>query len=222
MTLLAEDLLLLALDDESGKAVLDGITLPRVLAGGVLLELASEGVVVLDADGARGKKGRLVVGGSVPDDPLLADAAARLAAGRPMKPEAAIEKLAKNIRDAVLERIVDNGWVREERGKVLGLFPTRRWPAVDESHERQVRAELRAVLVDGLTPSPRTAALISLLSAAKLAPAIAPDADKKQITKRAKDIAQGEWASAAVRKAVDSVNTALLVAVAVPAVVASS
>lgn len=222
MTLLAEDLLLLALDDDSGKAVVDGITLPRVLAGAVLLELALDGIVTLDAEGARGRKGRVVVGDTSPNDPLLADAAAQLGAGKPMKPDAAIEKLSGKIRERVLERVVDNGWVREEHGKILGLFPTRRWPAVDESHERQVRAELHSVLVDGVTPSPRTAALISLLSAAKMVPKAVPDGDRKQTVTRAQAIADGNWASAAVRKAVDTVNTAIIVAVAVPAVVVSS
>jgi hypothetical protein len=36
MTLIAEDLLLLLLDDESGKAVLDDTRLSRVLAGAAL------------------------------------------------------------------------------------------------------------------------------------------------------------------------------------------
>ncbi len=56
MALLAEDLLLLALDDDSGKALVDSITLPRALAGAVLLELALDNVVLLDEEGARGKK----------------------------------------------------------------------------------------------------------------------------------------------------------------------
>ncbi|MFD6893778.1 GPP34 family phosphoprotein [Rhodococcus sp. NPDC060086] len=222
MSLLAEDLLLLALDDESGKSIVDSITLPRVLAGAVLLELVLDKVVLLDEEGMQGKKGRVVVGGAAPADPVLADAVALLGARKPMKPAAAIEKLSKNLRDVVLERVVANGWVREERGKVLGLFPTRRWPAVDESHERQVRSELYSVLVDGVTPSPHTASLISLLSATKLAPKIFPDVDKKRITERAKEISEGEWAGKAVCQAVDAVNTAIIVAVTVPAVVASS
>ncbi|MGN5238738.1 MULTISPECIES: GPP34 family phosphoprotein [unclassified Rhodococcus (in: high G+C Gram-positive bacteria)] len=222
MSLLAEDLLLLALDDESGKAIVDSITLPRALAGAVLLELALDNVVLLDDKGEGGKKSRVVVGSAVPVDPILTDAVARLDRRRPMKPAAAIEKLSKNMRDTVLERVVANGWVREERGKVLGLFPARRWPAVDDSHERRVRNELHSVLVDGTTPSPRAAALISLLSATKSTPKIFPDADKKRIAERAKDIAEGQWAGQAVRQAVDAINTAILVAVTVPAVVASS
>ncbi|WP_256973480.1 GPP34 family phosphoprotein [Rhodococcus sp. NCIMB 12038] len=83
---------------------------------------------------------------------------------KPLKPEAAIEKLTENLREELAARIVDAGCVREEKGKVLGIFPTTRWPEVDGSHERTVRNELSAALLDGVTPTPRTAALVSLLS----------------------------------------------------------
>ncbi len=42
------------------------------------------------------------------------------------------------------------------------------------------------------------------------------------IRKRAKEIADGEWAGAAVRKAVDAINSAVFVAVMVPAMAAGS
>lgn len=211
--------MLLLLDDESGKAVVDSTKLPRVLAGAVLLELALDDVVALDTDGSQVKKGRLAVRtAAVPSDPLLADAVRRVAHAKPMKPEAAIEKLSKGIRETLLGRVVDHGWVREERGKILGLFPAKRWPAVDDSHERQIRTELRSALVDGLTPTPRTAALISLLAAVDAVPKIVPDVDKRQVRKRAKEISEGEWAGKAVRKAVEAVNAAVMVAVTVPVI----
>ncbi len=139
-----------------------------------------------------------------------------------MKPEAAIEKLDSEVRAAVFERVIDRGWVRESRRKVLGIFPSKVWPPVDESHERGVRHELSGVLVEGLDPTPRAAALISLLSAVDAAAKVFPDTDRKMIRKRAKEIADGEWAGAAVRKAVDAINSAVFVAVMVPAMAAGS
>lgn len=222
MTLLAEDLLLVLLDDETGKPIVDSSRLPRVLAGAILLELTLTGAVTLDVTGAAVRKGRLVVHPEkAPTDPVLADAAGRLAAATPMKPPAAIEKLAKGVREVLLDRIADRGWVREERGRILGVFPTRRWPAIDDSHERRVRAELSAVLVDELTPSTRTAALISLLSAVSAAPKLFPDANKRAVTARAKQIADGEWAGAAVRQAVDAVNVAMIAVITAGTVAAS-
>ncbi|WP_213932186.1 GOLPH3/VPS74 family protein [Rhodococcus sp. B50] len=223
MTSIAEDVLLLLLDDESGKPVVDGVRLPRVLAGAVLLELALDDVVVVDTVGDQVKKGRIAVRHAArPADPILAEAVDRLSSGRPVKPTAAIEKLQKGLQDKLLERVVENGWVSEERGKILGLFPTTKWPAIDSTHEQRVRDLIRAALIDGLTPEPRTAALIALLSAADAAPKVFPDADKRAVKKRAKDIAQGEWAAKAVRDAVASVNAAMIAAVAAGGAVAGS
>jgi len=221
-TLIAEDLLLLLLDDESGEAIVDGTRLPRVLAGAVLLELALDGYVTPAEPGEDVRKGRLAVrrDGS-PDDPILARALEVIrAARRPMTPETAIEKLDTEIRVAVFERVIDRGWVRENRRKILGIFPSTSWPALDESHECDVRRVLEQVLVEGLDPDPRTAALVSLLSAVDAAARAFPDADRKAIRKRAKEIADGEWAGAAVRKAVDAINTAIFVAVMVPSMTA--
>ncbi|MFD1810744.1 GOLPH3/VPS74 family protein [Rhodococcus gannanensis] len=221
MTLLAEDLLLLLLDDETGKPLVDGSALPRALAGAVLLDLSLDAVVE-PADGSGAvKKGRLVLRDrTAPLDPILAHAVAQLRGSKPLKPVAAIEKLGKNLREAVLGRIVERGWVHEAKGKVLGIFPTKTWPAVDASHERVVRDRLRSVLVDGATPDSRTAALISLLSAVDAASALFPDARKKDVRKRAKEIAKGDWSGEAVRHAVEAVNAAVIAAVVVPSVAA--
>lgn len=223
-SLIAEDLLLLLLDDESGDPLVDGTRLPRVLAGAVLLELALDGYVTPADQGEDVKRGRLAVRRmEAPADPILGHALGVVAdARRPMKPEAAIEKLDSEVRAAVFERVIDRGWVRESRRKVLGIFPSKVWPPVDESHERGVRHELSGVLVEGLDPTPRAAALISLLSAVDAAAKVFPDTDRKMIRKRAKEIADGEWAGAAVRKAVDAINSAVFVAVMVPAMTAGS
>ncbi|NKR64365.1 GPP34 family phosphoprotein [Rhodococcus hoagii] len=223
-SLIAEDLLLLLLDDESGDTLVDGTRLPRVLAGAVLLELALDGYVTPADQGEDVKRGRLAVRRvEAPADPILGHALGVVAdARRPMKPEAAIEKLDSEVRAAVFERVIDRGWVRESRRKVLGIFPSKVWPPVDESHERGVRHELSGVLVEGLDPTPRAAALISLLSAVDAAAKVFPDTDRKMIRKRAKEIADGEWAGAAVRKAVDAINSAVFVAVMVPAMAAGS
>ncbi|MDP8016342.1 GPP34 family phosphoprotein [Rhodococcus hoagii] len=223
-SLIAEDLLLLLLDDESGDPLVDGTRLPRVLAGAVLLELALDGYVTPADQGEDVERGRFAVRrAEAPADPILARALGVVAdARRPMKPEAAIEKLDSEVRAAVFERVIDRGWVRESRRKVLGIFPSKVWPPVDESHERGVRHELSGVLVEGLDPTPRAAALISLLSAVDAAAKVFPDTDRKMIRKRAKEIADGEWAGAAVRKAVDAINSAVFVAVMVPAMAAGS
>jgi hypothetical protein len=222
---LAADLLLLAYADDTGKPLLDSTRLNAALAGATVLELTVLGV--LDIADARGpvRSGRLYrVPGRVAPDPLLEEVADVC---HNKKPQDAISNIAGvtsfkdragRIKDALLHRLAAEGVLREERGKVLGLFPASRWPTADPSYERALVDRIGAVLVGGAQPDPRTAALISLLSAVDLAPKVLPGADKRLVRARAKEIAQGSWAAAGVRRAIESVTAAVTAAIAVPTI----
>lgn len=223
MTLIAEDLLLLLLDDDSGKPLADSTKLPRVLAGALVVELAMGGSLRITGPGEQTKKDHVVVAGAPPADVLLRRVFDLVAsASRPMKPQKVIEKSQKNLSKELIARLVAQGFVAENKAKVLGLFPTTTWPARETSHEKVLRDSLRGALVDGTTPSPHTAALISLISAVDLTHKVIVDADKKLLKQRAKQVAEGEWAGAAVRKAVSDVNAAVMAAVMVPVIVSTT
>ncbi|AMY21990.1 GOLPH3/VPS74 family protein [Rhodococcoides fascians] len=223
MTLIAEDLLLLLLDDESGKPSADSTKLPRVLAGALVVELALGGSLRITGPGEQTKKDQVVVAGDPPADPLLRRVFDLVAtASRPMKPQKVIEKSQKNLAKELAARLVAQGFVTEKQDKVWGLFPTTTWPARDTSREKVLRDALRSALVDGTTPTPHSAALISLISAVDLTHKVIVDADKKVLKTRAKQIAEGEWAGAAVRKAVSDVNAAVTAAIMVPVIVSTT
>ncbi|MDI9928152.1 GPP34 family phosphoprotein [Rhodococcus sp. IEGM 1341] len=223
MTLIAEDLLLLLLDDDSGKPLADSTKLPRVLAGALVVELAMIGSLRITGLDEQIKKDHVVVAGSRPEDEFLRRVFDLVAsASRPMKPQKVIEKSQKNLAKELAARLVAQGCVTEKKDKVWGLFPTTTWPAQDTSREKVLRDALRSALVDGTTPSPHTAALISLISAVDLTHKVIEDADKKLLKRRAKEIAEGEWAGAAVRKAVSDVNAAVMAAVMVPVIVSTT
>lgn len=220
MPLLAEDLFLLLLDERTGKPIVDGTKLPRVLAGAVLLELALAGVATPADKGESVRKGCLVLRRDAqPDDRILSRGVEIVGGGRPMKPERAIEKISKGIRDAVAARAVTDGWVREEHGRVLRVFPTVSWPQADGTRVRQLFGEIEAAVVEGVMPTSRTAAIVSLLSAVDAAPKLFPTANRRDVKARAKEIAEGEWAGKAVRKAVDAVNGAVIAGVTTATVV---
>lgn len=52
--------------------------------------------------------------------------------------------------------MVERGILRSEEGKILGIFPTRSWPAQDANHEAEVRRLITQTLVQGTTPDVRT------------------------------------------------------------------
>ena len=217
MSMIAEDLLLLLLDDETGKSITDSTRLPRALAGAAVLELALAGNVRVTEKGENIRRGRLVTvrGAKILTDPTLTRVYETLAAAKPMRPQSAIEKLQKGLRDELLARLEKAGKVRRVSRKVLGMFPKTDWPVTDRRYKDELRTRVRRALTSHTTPPEREAALISLLSAVDVVHKIYPDADKKEIRKRAKEIAAGEWAGKAVRAAVDSVNAAVFTAVMV-------
>jgi hypothetical protein len=219
VVLIAEDLLLLVTDDATGKPIVGSTELEHALAGGLLLELAMSGRVDVEKGAGFGRGDRVVVTDASPTgDSVLDDALSRVAE-KPRKPDSVVAGLRKGLRARLYERLADQGILRTEQGRVLGLFPSTRWPAVDSAHERRLRQELHDVLVVGVEPQPRTAAVVSLLHAIKAVPKVVGSReDKKAAQARAKAITEGAWAAAAVRKAVDAVNAATVAAVAAAAV----
>ena len=211
--LIAEDVLLLLVDDATGRFLVDSTKLDNVLAGAVLVELATTERLGFASEGTRFKRGRMVVVNSAPSGDLVLDRAlASVAASRPAKPEQLVAKVRKRLRATLLERLTATGVLRRSTRKVLGVLPRTTWPAVDSSHKRELRDRLQNVLVLGATPDSRTAALVSLLAAVNAAHKLV-NGDKKAIRARAKDIAAGDWAGPAVKKAVEAVNASVIVIV---------
>ena len=213
--LLAEELLLLALDDETGRITVSEID--RGLAGAVLIELALLGRVRVAEKNEAVRAGRLmVVPGAEPGHPVLRSGLATLDDRAGRKPQHVIDALAKSLRDRLADSLVEAGVLRREKHKVLGLFPTRRLPANDVTHERTVREKIAAAL-SGDTPDDRTAALVALLSALDAVTKVFDVPDKRAAKRRAKEIAEGQWAADAVRKAVQAVQAATMAAITVAA-----
>lgn len=227
--LLAEELLLLLLDDVSGRVTTDGTRLTNGLAGAMLLELAVDehvGITTGSTDGpggVRAKPGRLaVLANPRPADPELAVALDKVAERAGRKPKDALPPLVKGLKERLLERLAAAGLITRQRGRLLGFIPNTTWPTVDPGPEREVRERLRQVLVDGQQPDQRTAALVALLSATDAVHKALPDADKRLVKKRARQIAEGEWASDAVRRAVAETETAVMTAIMASTVAASA
>jgi hypothetical protein len=218
--LIAEELLLILVDDSTGKSLVDSTKLDNVLAGAILVELATIERVGFASEG-RSQRGRMVTLSRSPTgDPVLDRALDTVAQSRPAKPEQLIAKLRKGLRATLLERLTLAGGLRRSRRRALGILPLTTWPVADFTHKRELRARLQGVLVGDVTPDDRTAALVSLLSAVNAAPKVV-DGQKKAVRARAKAIAGSDWAGAAVKKAVDAVNGSVAILIAVGAAGAS-
>jgi len=209
--LLAEDLLLLLTDDATGKLVIPSAQADVALGGANLVELTLMARVGID------DRKRIVVPDLSPTGDQILDAALALVSDRQgKKPKSVVGPLGKHLRAALYDRLVGEGILRAEAGKMLGVIPVHRWPAERAEHEASVRLQVTQVLVQRTTPEPRTAALISLLHAVKSEHRVVSPQEhglsKRELAARAKQVAEGDWASAAVRQAIDDMMTAALAA----------
>src|SRR5262249_11937069 len=216
--LLAEDLLLLVTDGARGRLLAPAEQVDAGLGGANLVELTLRNKVDLSGKPDPGKRGRIIVRDPSPAGDAVLDAALEILIARQGKrPSTVIKPLSKNLRRTLYARLADRGVVRAERGRVLGVFPVRRWPAQDASEAAEVRRLMTQALVQQEAPDTRTAALIALAHAVgcvdKIVGARQHGLSKRQLRARAAKIAKGNWASEAVRKAIDEMMAAVIVTI---------
>jgi hypothetical protein len=210
--LIVEDLMLLMLDDRTGTPAGAG-TLHYALGGAVLVELALLGRV--ETDGAGPKV--LAVGAGPLPDPLLQSAHDRIAE-KPRRVQSLLLHLGGGLYQPLRERLIEQGHLRREKKKVLGLFSMTLSPANDTGYESALRQRVAAVLEDGASPDARTAAVIALLSSSGTLPSLHPVPKwSAKVYQRAKELEQGSWGAEAVNTAVT--RTAAAIAAASTAVV---
>jgi hypothetical protein len=220
-TLIAEDLLLLLLDDEKGTLAASDKVQP-LMGGALLLELALAGRVEVAEKTRVWSAAKVAVTGTPLGEPVLDEALATVAE-KPRSAQDLVNRLGKGTRDRLLDRLVANGLVERHEGRVLGLFPRTTWPARDARHEESVRALLQGVLVQRLTPDARTAALVALLAAIDHAHNVVDrgDVPAREVRSRAKEVSEGAWAAKAVTDAVTAAPAAAAAA-ATPTIAATA
>ena len=206
--LLAEDLLLLVTDDASGRLSASADRVNAGLGGANLVELTLRNKVDLTGEQDPGRPGRIIVRDpSPPGDAILDTALQTVTAYQGKRPSTVIRPLSKNLRRTLYERLAGHGVVRAENSRILGVFAVRRWPAHDGSREAEVRRLMTQALVQQVAPDTRTAALIALVHAVgcedKIVDPRQHGLSKRELRARAKKVAEGNWASAAVRKAIE-------------------
>ncbi|MEU8816450.1 GPP34 family phosphoprotein [Actinoplanes sp. NPDC048796] len=207
---LAEEFLLLAYDDD-GTPLTDGTHLDNGLGGALLLELALAGRVDV-AD-----KKVIVLDDDATGDTILDRALGRiLAEDRNRRPGHWVTKFAKDTRPQVLDRLVADGVLTVEKDKVLWVFPRTRYPAangVEPVAETEARQRMQAAVLEAGPVDPRTAALCALVAATDLDRKVFTGLDRKVVQARLREIGAGSWAAAAVKKTLDEIQAAVMVAI---------
>ena len=213
---IADELLLLAIDDTTGKTLAAGSTLDAGLVAALLVELAlSERISIAPVEAGWRERGKITVINTAPtDDPDLDTVLDKLGTKDGQKVKNLIspmswKPISAGLRDRRLAALVQRGIVTEERSAVWGI---RHHPTLDPVPRLEIRNRVRSAVVDGLTPTERTVALVALMEATGILTKVFANEDKKSLKSRAKRLSEGDWAAKAVKDAIAEM-TAVLVAV---------
>jgi hypothetical protein len=191
MAQIAEDLLLLLLDNASAQPCLEKARRDRVLGAAVLLDLAHACLIRPAVDGDPAPAGRLVAltpRGAV--DPV-AEPAFRLLQRRALRPRSAVDKLRRRTEGALLSHL-------EGTGQVARMpLPHRQtaWPVANRERVAHARSQMLSALFDRRPPSAVTAAVITLLHTVDGLGALLSLNDRgwRWVHGRAGEIALGSW-----------------------------
>jgi golgi phosphoprotein 3 len=201
-----EELLLLMLDDETGR--LTDRAAPAgdyALVGAILAELALEERIDTDPP-------RLRVKSAAPTgDAVLDGVLARIQAEpEPKDSRWWVEHLAGDVEDyrtAYFERLVQKGILKSEEGRFLWFFSERRYPVISDKEEREVKARLMSVIFEDGTPGPRDSLLIGLTRAAGLFPLLLAPAELERAQPRIDAVSRHESLNQAIADAVRDIFT---------------
>lgn len=203
---LADELLLIAYDDDTGRNRATGLELG--LAGSLLLELALGERLRVD-----GRKKVQVVSRVPVGDELADEALARIAGDKPRSARSWVNTFSRRLLPRVRGRLVAEGVLREEVHKVFGLFPYRYYPLADGRGEGDARARLERAVGNGVASDARTAALAGLIRATSLEKRALPGLSAWQARKAVKGLADAGWAGEATKQAIEATQVAVMAAV---------
>lgn len=208
MLTFVEEILLLTLDDETGKfGYADSTEINYALAGAVLMDLALRSKIDTDLK-------RLFVVDSTPTGEELLDRYLRVisATNRDYSTRHWVIEIAKSgdeIKQRALSMLVEKGILKMEEKKILWVFETRRYPVVDDTEEKEVKRRILDLLFSDEIPSPRDVVLVSLVDSCRLFPKILSSYEAERLAPRIEQITRLDLIGQAVSQVLEQLRSDL-------------
>jgi len=163
---LTERFLLLALDSNTGKFLIDSIALNHGLAGAALMQLNIMGKIHIENK-------RVVVADETPTGIKYYDKILALltSSSRKRRVKFWVNRVGarlKRLKYKVVGKLIMQGVLREQQKKILGVFPYNMYPANNRVPKEQLKEELWQIIKGDREADLKSLVLISLLEATKL------------------------------------------------------
>ncbi|BAZ48835.1 hypothetical protein NIES4103_14450 [Nostoc sp. NIES-4103] len=216
MQYLAQDLMLLALNSQTGKIHFAASSALRYsLMGTVLLDLVLQGKLTIDNNYL------MVANASTTGDEFLDQCLNEVvAAPRTRSVKFWINHWSRKYSrfpKVVLQNLVELGVLVQQEHTVLWLFPVQRYFLCDESIQRAIVNQVRAAVLENIRLDSRTAMLISLMKTCHLANTVFTPEEFPQARARIQAISNGELVGKAVSEIIASAQAAMIAATSVSA-----
>jgi golgi phosphoprotein 3 len=205
----AEELFLLAHDNQSGNFTeIPGVVLDRALAGAVLMELSILDRIDTDLE-------KLVVIDRTPTGERLLDyaleqIAAESAVHSPSTWLDILQKHGQELQDMAIESLIQRGILREEKGTILWVFETRRYPLIDGREQMEVKRRIANLLLSDEIPEPRDIIIISLAEVCGVLQRVFSHEELERAGDRIQQIVRLDLIGHAMRESITELQNAIL------------
>jgi len=187
MLTLAEDIILLLLDDDTGKlASIDLMTLNYAMAGAVLMDLALRNKIDTDLES-------LIVADSTPTGLQMLDTYLDKISSENKENNTRywlteLSNYGEDIVDSALNMLVEKKILKTEEKKILWVIGTRVYPMIDDKEEKEVKRRIIDLLMSDEIPTPQDVVLVSLMDTCSLFTTILSSKEVERLSSRIEQI----------------------------------
>jgi len=187
MLTLAEDIILLLLDDDTGKlASIDLMTLNYAMAGAVLMDLALRNKIDNDLES-------LIVADSTPTGLQMLDTYLDKISSENKENNTRywlteLSNYGEDIVDSALNMLVEKKILKTEEKKILWVIGIRVYPMVDDKEEKEVKRRIVDLLMSDEIPTPQDVVLVSLMDTCSLFTTILSSKEVDRLSSRIEQI----------------------------------
>lgn len=216
---LYEELMLLTFKDDEGT-VAAGAMYQYAIGGALIAELVMAQRITIQQDS---KRHLLRVVDTTPlSDPLVDEWLKSMASSKKQRPVSEwVAKIAgtSDLKHRVARQLCGRGILRTEEDKVLWIFTRKVYPELDPQPEQELIGRLETAIFSDEEVDPRTAVLAAIANSCGILPVVFGKKRLKGRKERLAKIAEGSVAAGATADAIAAMQTAMLVAVAIPVIV---
>jgi hypothetical protein len=215
---LHESILLLSLDDETGKYTSSMAYVNYAFAAGLVVDLLLEERVKIEDNKL------LLTTNAITDSRAMNALIEQLSRRKkPMKVSNwlhTIVQRSSKLYKLCLEKLIQDGILERKQAKILWVFNVNRYPTVNDQPENELRRRIHELLLDDQsTPDPKEQLLLTIISRCQMLSEIMPEKSERKLAEpRLKLLTEDVPMNGHISRAIEEMQVAMMVVTTTSAV----